>query len=342
MPLCGQSSYGGDYTTRMEEIMREKQRKKPRGPLTGLFLGLAITLVVVVLGSASDTRRGTEVIVVAQDLGLSQEETDVTQPGGVSVEFSLARDVIGDAGESVVFRAREAKLEDAEKFATLIGEQGEVLDDGLGSYGVGRLSMQQNGLFGWMDPEAYSTRTLVCASSEPGVTTSIPEGLPCAPAEDVSEYELPTKEEADKATLSILQGVSLERAFKNGPYWNLEYSYKKDGQIINSGARAEVGTSGLLSVTGVFTEFENVGKYSYVSVSEAFERLRKGEMLALVNAGVKNSSSVVTVTKATLIRAMLWGEMGRMWSVPAWSFQSSDGETFVVYAIDKKHIKEAA
>jgi hypothetical protein len=339
--MSDQTPDDGDYTVRMEDIMREKQHRKSRGPLAGLSIGLVITMAVVALGSWPDTPREVEVIAVAQDLGLSPSASDVTQPGAARVEFSLGENVTGDAGESAVFKAREATLEDAEKFASLIGEQGEVREDGLGFYGVGRLGMQQNGVFGWMDSEAYSTRTLVCASLEPGVTTSIPEGLPCVPAEDVSEYELPTKEEADKLARRILPGASLDRAFKNGPYWNLEYSYKKDGEIINSGARAEVGTSGLVSVTGVFTGFDNAGKYSYVSASEAFERLRKGEMLALIDTGAKSNTSAVDITKATLTRAVMWGEMGSLWSVPAWSFQSSEGGTFVVYAIDKKHIKAA-
>ena len=42
--MSDQTPDDGDYTVRMEDIMREKQHRKSRGPLAGLSIGLVITM----------------------------------------------------------------------------------------------------------------------------------------------------------------------------------------------------------------------------------------------------------------------------------------------------------
>lgn len=314
---------------------------KLKKPVYGLTLGILITLCVVAIstGGGRSPERA-EIIILAQDVALNVGDSPETEKAALQTSFSLSEGVGGEGGSAPVYKADEASRDLASKFANEAGEGGDLQDDGLGGYGVGRLYLQKSGIFGWVDGEAYSTRTLFCKPQTiGGPTTTAPDGMPCVPDDDSLEYNLPELEKADKMARKILKDVELESANKNGPYWNLEYSYLRDGAKITSLARAEVAGSGLASVTGVYTSFSRSGEYAYVGAEEALRDLGRGLMLAAYMPAPADTSGPVEIQRAELVHEAIWGEGGVVWCVPAWRFESKNGGVFKVYAINREYLR---
>jgi hypothetical protein len=164
--------------------------------------------------------------------------------------------------------------------------------------------------------------------------------MPCVPDEASSDYDLPELEKADKMARRLLKGAELETAKKNGPYWNLEYSYLRDGAKITSLAMAEVAGSGLASVTGVYTSLSRAGEYDYVSANESLRDLSRGLMVSSYVPSAADISGVVEIQKADLVHDVLWGEGGVAWCVPTWRFKSRNGGVFSVYAIKREYLRK--
>lgn len=332
-PLTGDYAHDTDCLQRVMEAKRGS-RALPYAAVSALSLLLLVG--VVVSGHGGDELRPADTIVVAQEL---RPAADTGQKAGAAPEFIISDSVDGKAGEAVVLRAETGSKEDAMDFAKKIGESGELRDDGAGFYALGRLSLNQGGAFGWMDTEAYSTRTIVCKESTTGVSTTAPEGLPCVPDDDSVEYSLPRQEEADAIAKRVLPGVELIKARINGPYWNLEYHYVHKGAKIMYIAQAEVGTSGLVSASGIYTDFSQVGRYRYVSARDAAENLKAGALIAYADIQPSDQTGdAITVVKAEMALAGLWGVNGQLWAVPTWFYTTSNKSVIGIYAIEESYL----
>lgn len=314
-------------------------------PAYGMALGLSVTLLVVFLGTAGgrEPEKAGEALVITLEQELAVDARDVPDPDVSAPQFSfvMAGDVKGGEGSAKVYQITSATKKEVADFAKKIGETGELREDGFGGYGIGRLYLHKSGVFSWVDGEAYSTKKLICKpKSGAGPTTTAPEGLPCVPDEESSGYDLPDLEEAQRMALSVLRDAKLDKAQKDGPYWRLDYLYQSNGVTVRDFTRAEVATTGLSSVTGVFTSLKNMGEYDYVSASDALEDLTLGLMVASYIASPGEESGVVEIDSAELVYNVLWGEGTVAWCVPTWRFTSKNGGVFSAYALKKEYLRK--
>jgi putative hemolysin len=296
-PTVVHDSLEEPWRLRESIIMSESRpQRRSRNIKSPWFLIPALTIIAALVILPADNRVLEPILLndtsvsLRSDVSTSFMKNESLPVSQYVYEFSLSPGLDIEGSPRPVYKAQKGSLVDFELLAKKLGLAGtpteQVNQDGTTSYQLGGLYGSSTGYFSYTNTSLYESNEFQerissssCSISSPpfaGESSTVLElETSCAGDSTKKVYSPPSKDFAVKEASVIFPNSEFLVSYV-GP-WSMSLSvlHKIGGSSYEEGSYVEISDLGMLSASGVYTDWVNQGDYPTLSAIKTLSRLNE-------------------------------------------------------------------
>jgi putative hemolysin len=296
-PTVVHDSLEEPWRLRESIIMSESRpQRRSRNIKSPWFLIPALTIIAALVILPADNRVLEPILLndtsvsLRSDVSTSFMKNESLPVSQYVYEFSLSPGLDIEGSPRPVYKAQKGSLVDFELLAKKLGLAGtpteQVNQDGTTSYQLGGLYGSSTGYFSYTNTSLYESNEFQerissssCSISSPpfaGESSTVLElETSCAGDSTKKAYSPPSKDFAVKEASVIFPNSEFLVSYV-GP-WSMSLSvlHKIGGSSYEEGSYVEISDLGMLSASGVYTDWVNQGDYPTLSAIKTLSRLNE-------------------------------------------------------------------